>query len=115
MFSNRLGTERVSGSDDTVWVSKIRTGVINGRHPANGIFELILFHENCSEVYTQHSSSICLAHWGRVTYICVNKLTTFGSNNGLSAGRRQAMIWIDARILLIGPLGTDCSEILIET
>ena len=53
-------------------------------------------------------------HWGRVTHICVNKLTIIGSNNGLSPGRRQALIWTNAGILLIGPLGTNFSEILIE-
>ena len=30
-----------------------------------------------------------LIHWGRVTRICVSKLSIIGSNNGLSAGRRQ--------------------------
>ena len=32
----------------------------------------------------------------------------------LSPGRRQAIIWINVLILLIGPLGTNFSEILIE-
>ena len=53
-------------------------------------------------------------HWGRVTLICVNKLTTIGSDNGLSPGRRQAIISTIARMLLIVPLGTNFSEILIE-
>ena len=55
-----------------------------------------------------------LTHWGRVTHICVSKLTIFSSNNGLSPGRHQAIIWTNAGILLIGPLGTNFSEILIE-
>ena len=55
-----------------------------------------------------------LAHWGRVTHICVGKLTIIGSDNGLSPERRQAIIWTNAGILLIGPLGTNVSEILIE-
>ena len=54
-----------------------------------------------------------LTHWGRVTHICVNKLTIVGSDNGLSPGRRQAIIGTIAGILLIGPLGTNFSEILI--
>ena len=57
--------------------------------------------------------SILWTHWGRVTHICVGKLTTIGSDNGLSPGRRQAIIWTNDRILLIGPLGTNFSEILI--
>ena len=55
-----------------------------------------------------------LTHWGRVTNICVGKLTIIGSDNGLSPGRRQAIIWTNAGISLIGPLGTNFSEILIE-
>ena len=57
---------------------------------------------------------ISLTHWGRVTHICVSKLITIGSDNGLSPGRRQAIIWTNAGILLIRPLGTNFSEILIE-
>ena len=48
-----------------------------------------------------------------MTHICVSKLTIIGSDNGLSPGRRQAIIWTNAGILLIGPLGTNFSEILI--
>ena len=35
-------------------------------------------------------------HWGRVTHICVSKLTIIGSDNGLSPERRQAIIWTKA-------------------
>ena len=55
-----------------------------------------------------------LTHWGRVTHICVSKQTIIGSDNGLSPGRRQSIIWTNAGTLLIGPLGTNFSEILIE-
>ena len=46
-----------------------------------------------------------LTHWGRVTHICVSKLSIIGSDNGLSRGRRQAIIWTNAGILLIRTLG----------
>ena len=49
-----------------------------------------------------------------MTHKCVSKLTTIGSENGLSPGRRQAIIWTSAGILLIGPLGTNFSETLFE-
>ena len=55
-----------------------------------------------------------LTHWGRVTHICVSKLTTIGSDNGLSPGRRQAIIWSNAGILFNWTLGTNFSEILSE-
>ena len=46
--------------------------------------------------------------------ICASKLPTIGSDNGLSPGRRQAIILTNAGILLNGPLWTNFSEILIE-
>ena len=52
-----------------------------------------------------------LTHWGQVTHICVSKLTIIGSDNDLSPGRRQAIIWTNAGILLIRTLGTNFSEI----
>ena len=47
-------------------------------------------------------------------HICVTKLTIIGSDNGLSPGRRQAIISTNSGILLFGPLGINFSEILIE-
>ena len=55
-----------------------------------------------------------LTHWGRATHICVSKLIIIASDNGLSPGRRQAIIWNNAGILSIRLLGTNFSEILIE-
>ena len=49
-----------------------------------------------------------------MTHICVSKIISIGADNGLSPGRRQAIIWTSAGILSIGPLGTNCSEIWIE-
>ena len=57
---------------------------------------------------------ILLTDWGRATHICVSKLTIIGSDNVLSPDRCQAIIWTNAWLLLIGPLGTNFSEILIE-
>ena len=55
-----------------------------------------------------------LTHWGRVTHICVSNLSTIDSDNGLSPGRRQAIIQTNAGILSIEPLGRNFNEILIE-
>ena len=55
-----------------------------------------------------------LPHWGRMTHICVSKLTIIGSDNGLAPGRRQAIFWTNARIFLIRTLGTNVSEIFSE-
>ena len=56
----------------------------------------------------------CLTHWGRVTHICVSKLTIIGSDNGLSPDRLQAIIWTNAGIMLICPVGKKINAILIE-
>ena len=53
-------------------------------------------------------------HCGRVMHICISKLTIIGSDNGLLPGRCQAIIWTNDGILLIGPIGTNFGEILIE-
>ena len=45
--------------------------------------------------------------------VCVDKLTSIGSDNGLSPERHQAIVPTNAGILLIGPLGTNLSDILI--
>ena len=58
---------------------------------------------------------ITLTHWGRVTHIYVSKLAIIGPDNGLSPGRRQAIIWTNAGMLLIRPLGTNFNEIEIYT
>ena len=49
-----------------------------------------------------------------MTHICVGNLTIIGSDNDLSPGRRQAITWTNVGILLIGPLGTNFSEMSIE-
>ena len=61
--------------------------------------------------HRQRISQPVLTHWGRETHICVRDLTITGSDNGLSPGRRQVIIWTYAVILLIEPLGTNFNEI----
>ena len=45
---------------------------------------------------------------------CKCNQTIIGSDNGLLPGRHQALIWTNTGILLIWPLRTNFSEILIE-
>ena len=59
--------------------------------------------------------SAVLTRRGRVTHFCISKLAIIGSDNGLSPGRRQAIIWTIDLLLLIKPLGINFSNILIET
>ena len=47
---------------------------------------------------------VCISRWGRVTHNYVSRLTTISSDNGLSPGRRKAIMWTNAGILLTGPM-----------
>ena len=76
--------------------------------------KIFVLRSNCLREAWRSKHIWCLIHWGRVTHICVDNLTIIGSDNGLSPGRHQAIIWTNAGILLIEPLGTNFSEILIE-
>ena len=57
---------------------------------------------------------IWLTHWGQVTHICVSKQIIIGSDNGLSPGRRPAIIWTNAGIWSIEILRTNFNGILSE-
>ena len=46
--------------------------------------------------------------------VFVGKLAIIGSDTGLSPGRCQTIIWNNARISLIGPLGINFNDILIQ-
>ena len=53
----------------------------------------------------QHRSILLLTLWGRVTHICVSKQAIIGSENGLSPGRCQVIIWTCAGLLVIWTFG----------
>ena len=74
----------------------------------------LVYWQRCQLSLMYGLLTISLLHWGKVTHICVSKLTIIGSDNGLSPGQRQAIIWTNAGILLIWPLGTNFSEISID-
>ena len=61
------------------------------------VWELIV---NFISIYCAHDNvsmlGFKLTHWGRVRHICVGNPTIIGSDNGLSPGRRQAIIWTNA-------------------
>ena len=67
-----------------------------------------------SLILTQPHSHPHLNHWGRVTHIFANKITTIGTDDCLSPFRRQDIVWINAWIELIGFLETNFGEILIR-
>ena len=69
--------------------------------------------KSCIQKHFVHDDG--LSHWGLVTHICVGNLPIIASDNhGLSQGWGQTIIWTNAGMLLIGPLGTIFSEILIK-
>ena len=56
-----------------------------------GVIEKNKEHNLRSKDKAEKSCDV-LIHWGRVTHICVSKLSNLGSDNGLSPGRHQAII-----------------------
>ena len=78
------------------------------------IYLSIYYTMSDMRIYPFGSCKHHITHWGRVTHICVSKITIIGSASGLSPGRHQAIIWTSVAILLIEPLGTNFSEIVIE-
>ena len=76
--------------------------------------QVYFYEKNCVS-YWKCVLRQCLTHWGREReHICIGNLPIIGSDNGLSPGRRQAIILTNSGILLIGPSGTNFSGILIE-
>ena len=53
---------------------------------------LSCYNNNYNNIIISSRYDIQLTHWGRVTHICVGKITIIGSDNGLSPERRQAII-----------------------
>ena len=84
---------------------------VNG---ANMLFVMIFYYRGYAAIPISFNTTVPLTHWSRATHICVGELTIIGSDNGLSPGRRQAIIWTNAGILFIRTLGTNFSEILGE-
>ena len=56
----------------------------------------------------------CYRQYYFILDLCVNKLTNIGSDSSLSSDQCQAIIWTNVEILIIGLLGTNFSEILME-
>ena len=55
-----------------------------------------------------------LIHWGREMHICVGEHVNISSDNDLPPIQCQTIIWTNAGILLIGPLGANLDKILIK-
>ena len=69
-----------------------------------GLYGLSEWHKKVFPLYN-------LSHWGRVTHMCVSKLTIIASDNGLSPSRRQAIIRNNAGLWSIETLATNFNEI----
>ena len=104
---------RTSNNDVITILRRVSKIIITIKTYVHGSWLNPYFSVNIWMMVSVHDSWT-LTHWGRVTHICVSDLTSIGSDNGLSPGRRQAIIRTNAGILLIRPLGTNFSEILIE-
>ena len=117
--SQTLWKHAISSSDDYCqcrwhsWQAQHIDGLMQKRWNSSALAMELL--QSCTKLwYIKYTPKIYLTHWGRVMHICVGNLTIISSDNGLSPGRRQAITWTNVGILLIGPLGTNFHEMLIE-
>ena len=103
----------------TIFVRKTGTGIFICKMPPIlprvnvipiDVLMIILHQDYTIAALSYFLSAILLTYWGRVTYICVSKLAIIGSDNGLSPGRRKAIIYTNAEIWLIR--GTKLKKIL---
>ena len=113
-----------SGVDQTKHQSSESLAFCEGNSPVPG--QLTSNAENVA-IWWDHQYLACqwpchtlpinlhVTHWGRVTHICVGKLTIIGSEYGLSPSRRQAIVWTNAGLLSSGTLRIYFSEISIKT
>ena len=77
-----------------------------------------LFAPNSHSDGSEHETNVIALNktskWGRVMHICISEHVNIGSDDGLSPIQRQAVIWTNTGILLIGFWRTNFSEIFIE-
>ena len=59
---------------------------------------VVILFNHIADTSKKIKKAISLTHWGRVTHICVGKLTIIGSDNGLSPEWHQTIIWTNAGI-----------------
>ena len=87
-------------------------------HYTVNVYQCVINFTNYFFFQTPSCSIYCvikpLTHWGRVTHICISKLTITGSDNGLWPGWHLAIFWTNAGIVLIWTLGANFNIILSE-
>ena len=97
-----------------IWLTHISFGIDNQYAMDQ---KLVLRAWNWQFISTYHSynagiKDYNLPHWSRVTHIYISELSIICSDNGFSPGRRLSIIWTNAGILLIGPMGANFREII---
>ena len=110
-------------TDETSFRVKIvifRTQCLSGKLPIQYLHDTLAYLLYiCMKLIHQHNKLYISKPFfnslrPRATHICINELTIIGSDNDLSSGWHQAIIWTNAGILLIQTLGTNFSEVLSE-
>ena len=95
------------------WVGDLGASLLN--QPFHSVIisvleQLGLRHWQLRKLYMRELGGNILTRWGRLTHIC-NNTTIIGWGNGLSPGRRQAIIWTNYGIMLFRTIGPIFSEI----
>ena len=99
LYCNRFSIMRVCTYNPTRYIIQLNHFVANRRRERKTYRPrcLLLWYL----IYDYIAIKIRLTRWRRVTHICVGNLNTIGSDNGLSPGRRGAIIWTNVGMFLI--------------
>ena len=107
-----MGSIKVSVKENRFYTCMILLGCLSGVSHLNEVSRNIWQWKNSFLLV------FCKKKWLKyvdlINSLRPSDIAIIGSDNGLSPGRRQAIIWTNAGILLIGPLGTNISEIWIR-
>ena len=112
MYNESTNPSHILCSMHTVcWTLSCSDSLTSCRDSYHAFTHILIYIYICIYLYKNiYHWKANLTHWGWVKYICVSKIM----DNGLLSGRRLATIWTSAGISLMGSLGINFSEILIE-
>ena len=101
------------------WLTWSREAKFHDSYLLKNISELMMANpHNSLSVQRMHlctDNELCgLTHWGRMAHIYATKYNIIGSDNRLSPGRHQVIIWTNDRMLLIWLSGSNFDEMFIE-
>ena len=93
IFHTVIGTTIKIGIVVNVFILEYRSMICKASSVLMWSMSVHRCHWQMRTISTKLPLNYDLTHWCRLTHTCVSDLTIIGSDNGLTPGRRQAIIW----------------------